>query len=158
MKKLDRTDFDIIKLLQKNARMSNKELARRVELAQSTCLARVRRLQDEHVFSGFHAEIDPRAVGIGLQALIAVRLSKHSRATVDRFREEIMARSEVVTLFHVGGGNDYLLHVAVRDTDHLRDLVLSAFTTRPEVEHIETSLIFEHARSHDWPVYAGEPG
>jgi DNA-binding Lrp family transcriptional regulator len=156
MKELDRTDCDIIRLLQKNARMSNKELARRVNLAESSSLERVRRLSDDGVFSGFHAEVDPRAVGVGLQAIIAVRLSKHSRSSVDRFRREILEQPEVVTLYHVGGGNDYMLHVAVRDPEHLRDLALNTFTTRPEVEHIETSLVFEHVRSHDWPVYAGE--
>ena len=156
MSELDRTNRKIVRLLQKNARMSNKELARRVGVAESTCLERVRRLTTDGVFSGFHAEVDTPAVGIGLQAMIAVRLSKHARVSVDRFRTEVLDLPEVVTLYHVGGSNDYLVHVAVRGPEHLRDLALNTFTTRPEVEHIETSLVFEHVRSHDWPVYAGE--
>ena len=77
--RLDRTFERIIALLQKNARLSNKELAAHVGLAPSSCLERVRSLQEAGVFKGFHADVDPKALGIDLQAMIAIRLSGHSR-------------------------------------------------------------------------------
>jgi DNA-binding Lrp family transcriptional regulator len=79
---IDRIDGRILDELQKNARLSNKELAGRVGLAPSSCLERVRRLRRDGVPRGFHAEVDPGALGIGLQALIAVRLARHSRDLV----------------------------------------------------------------------------
>ncbi len=151
--RLDSTDIQIIRWLRKNARMSNKELAAKVGLAPSSCLERVRRLRLARVLTGYHAEVDPHAIGIGLQAMVAVRLTRHARSEVESFQRHLETLQEVVTIFHVAGANDYLVHVAVRDSAHLRELALSAFTERPEVDHIETQLIFQHSRNHDLPVY-----
>lgn len=144
---LDRTDRAILAALQQNARLTNKELAARVGLAESSCLERVRRLVGSGVLRGFHADVDPRALGVGLQALVAVRLARHTRAAVESFRRSMLELREAVEVFHVAGANDFLVHVAVRDSDELRDLILRAFTSRPEVAHVETSLIYEHARN-----------
>ena len=76
---MDRIDASIILHLQQNARLSNKELASAVGLSPSACLERVRRLQREGVLSGFHAEVNPAELGIGLQAFVSVRLQQHSR-------------------------------------------------------------------------------
>jgi len=143
---LDRIDHAIIAALRNNARLSNKELAGRIGLAPSSCLERVRRLHAEGVLQGYHAEIRADALGIGLQAMIAVRLSRHSRATVESFRDHILSLPEIMDVYHIAGMNDFLLRVGVRDPNHLRELILSAFTSRPEVAHVETALIFEHVR------------
>ena len=150
---LDRIDRAILALLQKNARLSNKELAARVGLAPSSCLARVQRLTKEGVLRGFHAFVAPEALGIGLQALIAVKLKQHSREKVRAFIRHVLAQAEVVALYHVTGAMDFQVHVAVRGTDHLRDLALDAFTARPEVESIQTSLLFETKWKDLWPDY-----
>jgi DNA-binding Lrp family transcriptional regulator len=154
MRPLDRIDREILLALQKNARIPNKELAARVGIAQSTCLERVRRLHGDGILRGFHAEVDPRGVGVGLQAMMAVRLSRHSRELVESFRAHVLRREEVLACYHMTGANDFLIHVAVRDADALRELTMSALTTRPEVAHIETSLIFEHVGRHRMPIYA----
>lgn len=144
---LDRTDRKILDALQNNARLSNKELAGKVGLAPSSCLERVRRLTTRGVLRGFHADVDPAALGIGLQALISVKLQRHSLAAVRAFRGHLLALPEMAAVYHLGGTSDFLVHVAVRDVDHLRDLIASALTARAEVAHVETSLIFEHVRS-----------
>jgi len=150
---LDRIDCDILNLLQKDARLSNKELAAAVGLAPSSCLARVQRLRSEGVLRGAHAEVDPQALGVGLQALIAVQLRQHSRAQVKAFWKHALGLPEVLSVFHVAGTHDFQVHVAVRDAHHLRDLALDAFTTRTEVAHIQTSLIFEWAKGQVMPNY-----
>lgn len=141
---LDRIDFDILELLQKNARMTNKDLAEKVGVAPSTCLERVRRLVDSGTIRGFHADVDPDALGVSLQAIIAVRLRQHMRKMVDSFHDHLMNLPEVRSVFHITGSDDYLVHVAVKDSNQLRDLALDSFTTRPEVDHIQTRLIFEY--------------
>ena len=151
---LDRIDDAILQALQNNARITNRELAAEVGLAPSSCLERVRRLTDRGVLTGYRAEVDPAALGIGLQALVAVRLSRHSRDLVEGFRSHLLTLREVVSVFHMGGENDFLVHVAVRDADHLRDLALDAFTTRDEVRHIQTALVYEQVRPGVWPNYA----
>lgn len=155
---LDRIDLAILEVLQKNARLSNKEIAARVDLAPSSCLARIRRLKDSGVLQGFHAEVSPAAVGIGLQAIVAVRLARHSR---DKFRSlyaHIHGLPEVLQVFHVSGVNDLLLQVAVKDVTHLRDLVVDQVATRGEVANCETSVIFSSFRNSRLPVYAKSCG
>lgn len=158
MRDLDRTDTAILRQLQKNARLSNKELAAAVGVAPSTCLERVRRLAADGVLRGYHADVDPHAVGVGLQAMIAVRLGQHSRPVVEAFQAHALARPEVVQVYHTTGANDFLIHVAVRDAEHLRDLALTAFTERPEVVHIETALLFAHHRAPGLPILTESTG
>jgi DNA-binding Lrp family transcriptional regulator len=151
----DRIDFELLHLLQKDARLTNKELAAAVDLAPSSCLARVQRLRASGALRGFHAEVSPHALGIGLEALIAVQLQKHSRTRVKSFWKHALGLKEVLAVYHVAGEYDFQVHVAVRDSDHLRDLALDAFTTREEVARIATSLIFENVRKPVLPNYAG---
>lgn len=150
---LDRIDFAILRQLRKNARLPNKTLAERLGVAPSTALERVRRLHEAGVIEGYHAEIQPAAVGIGLQAMIRVQLARHSRKEVAAFDAYLGTLSEVLAFYHVAGADDFLVHVAVRDSDHLRDFALDAFTTRPEVNRIETSLIFSFQRNPGIPTY-----
>lgn len=154
MRPLDRIDFEIVGLLQKNARLSNKELAAKVGVAQSTCLERVRRLVEEKVLLGFHARVAHKAMGIGIEAMISVRLTKHSHRLVEDFAEWAVALPFVREVYHMAGANDYLIHVLARDAGHLRELAMTSFTTRPEVEHLETALIFAHQQNRSLPVFA----
>lgn len=151
---LDRIDFELIAILQKQARTTNKELAAAVGLAPSSCLARLQRLRDTGVLRGFHAEVAPDAMGVGLQALVAVKMAQHSRSKVKAFWKYLTELPEVLAVYHVTGAHDFLVHVAARHPDHLRDLALDAFTNRPEVAHIETSLLFGVARNHALPPFA----
>ena len=150
--RLSRMDLDILAALQKDARLSNKELAARVELAPSSCLERVRRLREAGVLRAFRALVDPRALGITIQALVFVRLARHAREQVVSFRKHALSLHEAIGVYHVAGQHDFLVHVGVRDANHLRDLALAAFTSRPEVARIETHLIFEHVPKAQMPV------
>jgi len=151
---LDRTDYALLRLLRKNARLSNKDLAARVGIAPSTALERIRRMREARVLLGYHAEIAPEALGIGLQAMVAVRLARHSRALVDGFHRHVLTQPEVLACYHVAGADDFLVHVGVRDSEHLRNFTLTAFTEREEVAHIETRLIFEYQRNAELPPQA----
>ena len=144
---LDRIDRHLITLLQNNARTSNKELAAAVGVAPSTALERVRRLEADGVLSGYHARVDRPSLGLGLEALVGVVLRRHARPLVEAFQAHALALPEVVQVFHTTGASDFLVHVAVRDTQHLRTLALASFTERPEVARIETSLLFAHQQT-----------
>jgi DNA-binding Lrp family transcriptional regulator len=149
--KLDVTDRAILAALQKDAGLSNKELARKIRLAPSSCLQRVRRLREAGALRGLHADVAPEAMGIGLQALVAVRLTHHLEKDVVVFRQQLRERPEVVATYYVSGGVDLLVHVVVRDVGHLRTLGVEAFTSHRLVAHVETSLIFEHERAKGLP-------
>lgn len=144
--RFDRIDREILAELQKDGRLSNKELAARVGLAPSSCLARVRALRIRGVIRGFHAEVDPGSLGRGVQALVGVRIRPHSRPVVDEFWRDLLALEETLAMFHTSGAEDFLIHVAVADTDALRDFLLDHLTRRPEVAHLETRIIFREER------------
>ena len=154
MRALDRIDVGLLAALQEDARQTVKELAARVGLSPSATHERVRALTRDGVVTGTHAAVDPRALGIGLQALVQVQLRHHERDSVATFRAHALGLPETVAVTHLTGTVDFLVHVAVRDTDHLRALTLESFTTRPEVSRIETSIIYEHVATPTWPVYA----
>lgn len=143
---LDRIDHAIVRELANDARISNKELAGRVGVAPSTCLDRVRALRARGVITGFRAEIDPSAVGRPVQAMIAVRIRRHSRELVDGFRTHALAIPETISVANVSGADDFLVHVAVESTDALRALLLDEIASRPEVVHTETHLVFDFRR------------
>lgn len=157
---LDRTDLRLLDLLQEDPRRTVKELAAGVGLSPSATHARVQRLLAEGVVTGFRADLDPRAIGVGLQAFLQVQLRRHSREVLEAFRAHALSLREVVAVTHLTGPVDFSVHVAVRDPDHLRDLAMESFTTREEVARIETAIVYEHVRSRSWPVYTAgeEPG
>lgn len=143
---LDRIDRAIVAALQNDARLPNNALAAEIGVAPSTCLERVRALRRRGVIRGFHADVALDALSRGLEAIVAVRVRAHARNLVEDFRAHALGLPEVVQVFHVTGADDFLLHVAVRDTDALRDFVLDRLAGRPEVGHVETRVVYEHAQ------------
>jgi DNA-binding Lrp family transcriptional regulator len=150
---LDRTDVGILSVLQNNARLSVKEIAAEVGLAPSSTHERIRRMRDNGILRGAHVEVDPKALGIGLEALFMIELAKHKRSTVDKFMDDIVNVPEVRSAFLVTGRYDLIVHVVVRDTQHLKDLALDRFTNRPGVTRIETSIIFDARQRYELPVF-----
>ncbi len=148
---LDDVDQALLRLLQTDARMPNRELAERVGIAASTCHGRVRRLIDLGVIRGFFADIDPATVGRTLRAMVAVSLQSDARGQIRHFVGQIGASDEIIDVFFLAGADDYLLHVAVAGTEELRGFV-EMLNARPEVAGTTTSLVFEHVRGSA-PIY-----
>ncbi|MFD0328040.1 Lrp/AsnC family transcriptional regulator [Streptacidiphilus monticola] len=142
-------DRAILRLLAADGRMPNNAIAEAVGIAPSTCLSRIRALRERGVIRGFHADVDPAALGLGIQAMIAVRLHAHTRGAIEAFTAEVPS-SQGCWRRITWQGDDYLLHIAVPDTDALRDFVLEHLTAHPAVAHTETSLIFAHLRTTPW--------
>ncbi len=149
---LDAVDRQIIDALVTDARITNRDLAEAVGIAPSTALMRTRALIERGAIEGFHAKLNLSAVGRSVQALIAVRLRAHDRDQIDRFTGSVPRLPEVLSTFHVSGSVDYLLHIAVPNTDVLRDWVLDNLTTDPVVSHTETTLVFAHMPGNTGPL------
>jgi DNA-binding Lrp family transcriptional regulator len=143
---LDELDQTIIRELARDARIANNALADRVGIAPSTCLGRVRSLRERGVIRGYHADVDPAAVGRPLQAMIAVRLQSDARGRIRGFVAGVAGLPEVLNVFFLAGKDDFLLHVAAASTADLRDLV-ELLSSNGDVAYTETSLIFEHVRA-----------
>ncbi|WP_394551854.1 Lrp/AsnC family transcriptional regulator [Agromyces sp. MMS24-JH15] len=152
---LDRIDRALLAALSSNARASGAALAQEVGVAESTVSLRLRRLQALGTVRGYRVDVDLASVGVSLQALIAVRLVKHDRSEIDAFRSQVPHLPGVLGVFHMAGADDYLLHVAAKDAEELREFVLAYLTGHPAVAHTETNLIFEHVSGDGWQQLIG---
>ncbi|GAA1001500.1 Lrp/AsnC family transcriptional regulator [Subtercola frigoramans] len=141
---LDDIDTQLVELLKANARMPNSRLAELVGVAQSTCITRVRSLEDRGVITGYTARVAPGALGLSLQALISVSIKSGARQSITAFSDDIGSRTEVLQLFFLGGAEDFVIHVATRDSDHLREFVVANLSAHPSVASTRTSIVFEH--------------
>jgi DNA-binding Lrp family transcriptional regulator len=144
---LDDVDRRIVALLAADARLPNNALADAVGIAASTCLGRVRALRESGAIRGYHADVDPEALGRPVQAMIAVRLQAHARGHMTEFAAKVAQLPEVLNVFFLGGANDFLIHVAAASTDSLRHFVVVNLSGNPDVALTETNLIFEHVRA-----------
>ncbi|MEQ4718509.1 Lrp/AsnC family transcriptional regulator [Nonomuraea sp. B19D2] len=140
---LDGTDLAILGALVEDGRMTNAALAARVGVAESTCAYRVRALRESGVITGISAQLDPGAFGHPVQAVIKVRLGSHSREHVRNLYDRLVNVPGTLMVLHVGGTDDFLLHVAVTRPEELRDLILEHVTIHPMVRQTETQLVFE---------------
>jgi DNA-binding Lrp family transcriptional regulator len=143
---LDEVDRRIVAELSADARLPNNALAERAGVAASTCLGRVRALRERGVIRGYHADVDPGALGRPLQAMIAVRLQSGARGHLSGFAEKMAALPEVLNVFFLGGADDFLVHIATEGSQTLRDFVVVHLSSDPDVALTETNLIFDHIR------------
>ncbi|MBG0832084.1 Lrp/AsnC family transcriptional regulator [Planomonospora sp. ID67723] len=144
---MDELDAEIIRLLQTDARQSNRELARTLGVAPSTCLERVRALTRRGVIRGYHADIDHAALNRSVQAMVSVQVRPLSRAVIESFKDSVSRLPQVLSVFVLAGGDDFLLHVAVQDLDHLHGFLLDQLSQRREIAGFRTSVIFQRVQN-----------
>ena len=141
---LDEIDHELLRLLNQNARITNADLAEAVGIAPSTCITRVRSLVSRGVITGFSASINPASVGLASQVLISVSLRAGARSHLADFMNEMRSLPEVIQVFFLGGSEDFIVHLAVRDNDHVREFVLENLSSNATVASTRTNMVFEH--------------
>ena len=120
--------------------MTNLDLAKKINMSPSAMLERVRRLEERKVIQGYRTVIDPAALGYKLQAMVLITLGRHQVGSIDSFEARIRSIPEVSACYHLTGQYDYLVHLRVRDVDHLGDLIKHTIGGIPGVEKQETFL------------------
>ncbi|TKV29290.1 Lrp/AsnC family transcriptional regulator [Arthrobacter sp. NamB2] len=141
---MDETDQTIVTLLQKDGRTTNRRLADATGIAPSTAIQRVNSLHSRGIITGYHAQVDLAAIGRPVQALIAISIHPPSRTNIENFRDWVSALPETIGVFVTSGAQDFLVHVAVEDTDGLYAFVIDRLTERPEVANVNTSVVYAH--------------
>lgn len=145
---LDELDKAILREMQEDARKTNREMAYAVGISATTCLDRVRSLRSRGVIEGASIDVNLTRIGRSVQALIAVRIRPPSRTNIEGFRNWVRSLPETIGVFVVAGNADFLIHVAVSDNDRLYAFVIDRLTERVEVADVQTSIVYEHLRSH----------
>ena len=134
---LDAIDIRILKELQADGRMTNVELAARVELSAPPCLRRVRRLEDTRVIRGYHADLDPVALGWEVTFFALVGLESQKQAVLEAFEQMVLDWPEVRECHMIRGGGDFMLRLVARDTAH-ENALTARITGAPNVSKVMT--------------------
>ena len=143
---LDTVDIKILAALQRDSSLTNVELARRVHLSPSPCLARVKALEKTGVIRRYVALVDPEAVGLGVSVFISISLREQNTAALAEFERRIEACDEVMECYLMTGDADYLLRVVVPDIRALERFVLDRLSPIPGVEKIRSSFTLKQVR------------
>jgi DNA-binding Lrp family transcriptional regulator len=141
---LDRVDRQLVRALQQDARIPMRELAEMVGVAASTCSERIRRLRSRGLITGFHADVDLASLGRSVQAMVFAQIRPLTRALISRFHDEALAMPEVMAVFVLAGGDDFLLHVGVGDVAQLHGFLVDKLSSRKEIVQFRSSIIFSH--------------
>ncbi|NJO35092.1 MAG: Lrp/AsnC family transcriptional regulator [Rhodospirillales bacterium] len=138
--KLDRVDRRILKALQDDGRMTNVELARRAEISAPPCLRRVRTLEESGYIRGYHADINPEALGYGVTVFAQVGLSSQAEADLRAFEALMQSWPEVRECHMLAGETDFLLRIVAVDWDAYQRFLTTRLTAAPNVSHVKSSL------------------
>lgn len=142
---LDPIDVRILAALQRDARLTNVELAEAVGLSPSPCLRRVRLLEKAGVIEGYQARLSRKGVGLGLTVFVAVKVERHRGEHA--FREAVLALPEVVSCHIVSGQADFLLQVVVPDLEAYERFLLGTLLTLTDVADVQSNFAIQTVKA-----------
>lgn len=143
---MDSIDRKILTELQTDSSISNVDLAKRVHLSLSPCLARVRALEGSGLIRSYVALLDPQQLGLHLNVFISISLKQQSREALQAFEERIYLREEVMECYLMTGESDYLIRVALADMPSLERFILEQLSPIAQVEKIRSSFALKQVR------------
>ena len=143
---MDAIDRRILEVLQDDCSITNVELARRVNLSPSPCLARVNALEASGIIRGYVALADPIRLGLSLNVFIQVSLEKQVESELERFQKEMATCPEVMECYLMTGDSDYLLRVVVADMQGLELFIVNRLSRIPGVRHIRSGFALKQVK------------
>ncbi|NYT39773.1 Lrp/AsnC family transcriptional regulator [Sphingomonas sp. R-74633] len=145
--RFDDIDVRILGLLQDNGRMTNVELAERVGLTAPPCLRRVRALEQQGAITGYHAALDPAALGYNLTVFAMVSLKSQAEADLRAFEQMMAEIPEVRECHMLNGEIDFILKIVAPDLQSFQHILTTRLTPAPNVEHVKTSLTIRTSKA-----------
>ncbi|MBO0344679.1 Lrp/AsnC family transcriptional regulator [Roseibium sp. CAU 1637] len=150
--KIDTFDRKILKVLQQEASLSQREIAERVGLSQNACWRRLKVLEESGVIKGHTVRLDPEELGLGLTVFIMVRTRHHAREWLDLFRKEVTAIPNVIDFFRLAGDYDYMLKIMAEDMNAF-DRIYQKLIDKVELETVTSYITMEAiADNRDLPL------
>ena len=144
--RLDKKDRLLLEHLQGDARMTNTELARRVDLSPPGLQKRVRKLEDAGVIEQYVTLLNREALGYDMLCFVQVTLQRHEPEAIRNFRKVVLTMPEVMECFHITGEYDYLLKIIIRNREHLETFLVETLTPVPGMDKIRTSLVLREIK------------
>ena len=139
--KLDKTDYKILGILQKEARITTKALAEQLHLSTTPVFERLKRLEREGIIEKYAAILNQKKIDRKLTSFISISLIKHSRMYLEKFVKEVEAFPEVMECYHIGGNFDFLLKVVVRDMEAYEQFILTKLSLITNLGQVQSSFV-----------------
>ncbi len=146
MRTLDQIDRGILRLLQKNAKLTNKEMAQELNLSVTPIYERIKRLERDGFIKAYRAELDRRQLGFKLQAFCNVSLQEHQTEYLRRFERDVRKLPEVLACYHIAGNFDYLLHVVVHDMEAYQTFVADRLAGLDHIRQVQSSFVMTEVK------------
>lgn len=153
--KLDEIDFKILDILQTNGRITNVQLANQVGLSPAPTLERVRKLEQNGFIESYHALLDAERLGLTVIVFVEVSLNLHKDANIESFMEQIVQIPEVVEVYHITGGADFLLKIYADNISSYQRLIVDKIARVPDVNKLQSKVVLSTVkRSLKLPIDA----
>ena len=143
---LDRIDIQLLKLLQKDARTSMTELAEKVSLSVTPCTERIRRLERDGFITGYHARLNPQALGQSLLVFVEIKLAAKSGAAFEDFKREVRKLPNVLECHLVSGDFDYIIKARIPEMNAYRRLLGDMLLTLPGARESRSYIVMEEVK------------
>ncbi|WP_420385287.1 Lrp/AsnC family transcriptional regulator [Roseivirga sp.] len=143
---MDKTDKQILRALQENAKLTNKELAAMLGLTITPVHERIKKLEREGFISHYSAIVNPQKVDLGLEVFCSVSLKDHQKEFIEQFERDVVALDEVTECYHIGGRFDYLLKVAVSNMEAYRDFVAQKLAELDNIGNVQSSFVMSEIK------------
>jgi len=154
MNKLDYIDQQILKILQVNGRITNKDLALKLGLSPPPTLERVKKLEQQGYIKGYAAIVDPKMINLGSTMLVSISLHQHQFDAINEFRQAVLSFDEVMDCYHVTGGDDFLLKVACKNIEEFEKFVIEKLSMLRNMGKIKTSVVLSTLKnSTAYPIH-----
>ncbi len=149
---MDNFDRKILQVLQTDSRTSLQEIGHAVGLSPSPCWGRIKKMEEAGVIEGYTVRLNPQLLGLGDTVMVQVTLDSHSDNTLEKFGETLAAIPEVIEAWLVSGEYDYLLRIAVRDTQDYERLLREKLYKIKGIRHSKSSFVLRTLKKADLPL------
>lgn len=139
--KIDHLDKQILEILQQNAKITNAQLSKEINLSPAPTLERVKKLEQAGYIKSYHARLDAQKLGLGVATFVSVKLKNHNKESNENFMNKIRAIDEVVECHYITGSSDYILKVVSQDIESYQSLIMNKISEITEVDNMQTMVI-----------------
>ncbi len=144
---LDKTDLKIIKILQENGKITNLQLSSEVGLSPAPTLERVKKLENAGIIKSYHARVNELELGIGIQVIIQISLSRQRDNAISNFVKHIQKIDEIMECYQVTGNADYIMKIMVKDISAFEKLIAEKISKIEEIGQMKTMVILSQVKN-----------
>jgi len=148
LEKLDKIDKQILKMMQENGRITNIDLANKTGISAPPCLRRVKALEDAGLITSYHAEVDAKLLGYGVNIFAFVEMNKHTEEVLSEFEHKMKSWPVVMEYYMLAGDSDYVLKIIAKDWEDYQNFLTKELLVQPNVSHVKSVLSIRGYKNH----------